>query len=249
MNDSILQEDLGGGIALLKLNRAPVNALDPAYLAEIEDRFDALERDCSARAVVLTSTVNVFSAGLDLKAAKQFTVAEQTAVVDGLNTTFVKLYRFPKPLVVAVNGAAIAGGLFFVLTADYAVALEGVKLGLAEVRVGVNFPIVPLEIARGTLTPRAFRQLLLSGNPVPADQALLEGIVDEVVSANEVLPRAQSVARDYAKIPPIAYRAVKTQMRAPVLSAINAQPDPTRDGWFTEETVPAMESVLGLGGK
>ena len=247
MNDSILQEDLGNGIALVKLNRAPVNALDPDYLAEIGERFDVLEGDGSVRAVVLTSAVKVLSAGLDLKAAKQFSVKEQTAVVDGLNSTYVKLFKFPKPLVVAVNGAAIAGGLFFVLTADYVVAQDGVTLGLAEVRVGVSFPIAPLEIARGTLPPHVFRRLLLSGNPVPANRALLEGFVDEVVSANELLPRALLVAEDYAKIPPITYGAVKAQMRAPVLSAIDAQPDPTRDAWFSEETVPAMDSMLGSG--
>lgn len=249
MNDPILQEDLGNGITLVRLNRAPVNALNPAFLAEIEERFDALERAGAVKAVVLTSALKVFSAGLDLKVAKQFTVEEQTAVVDGLNATFVKLYRFPKPLVVAVNGAAIAGGLFFVLTADYAVAREGVKLGLAEIRVGVSFPTVPLEVARGTLPPRAFRQLLLGGNPVSANKALLEGFVDEVVTADEVLPRALQVAEDYSKIPPNTYRGVKSQMRAPVLSAIDAQPDPTRDGWFCEETVPAMESILGAGRK
>ena len=77
----------------------------------------------------------MLSGGFDLKAAQGFTSAEEMDIVDHLNADFATMYAFPKPLITAANGAAIAGGLFFVLTADYTVAIPQAKFGLAEVRV------------------------------------------------------------------------------------------------------------------
>jgi enoyl-CoA hydratase/carnithine racemase len=123
-----------------------------------------------------------------------------------------------------------------------------VKLGLSEVRVGVSFPVGPLEIARGTLSTGAFRRLLLGGQPIGVGQAMEEGIVDDLQSAELLMARAVAVARDYARIPPRTYGDVKAQMRAPVLMTVNAaieqQSDPARAGWFSDETKPAMTAML-----
>jgi enoyl-CoA hydratase/carnithine racemase len=165
-----------------------------------------------------------------------------------LNNTFAKLYGFPKPVVAAVNGSALAGGLFFVLAADHSVAREGIKLGLTEIRVGVTFPVGPLEIARDTLPHGAFRHLLLSGQPVEASRAVELGIVDEVTPLDSLMTRAESVARQFAALPPRTFAAVKAQMRAPALriinSAIEAKSDPARASWFSDETIPAMKAML-----
>jgi len=248
MSDCILVKDLGEGVALMTLNRAPVNALNPAYLTEIASRLTTLENDACVRAVVITSAFKVFSAGMDLKEAMNFDLVGQTAAADGLNNTFAKLYGFPKPVVAAVNGSALAGGMFFVLAADYSVVREGIKLGLTEIRVGVRFPVGPLEIARDTLPPGAFRRLLLSGQPLEASRAVELGFVDEVSAPDKLMARAEAVARTYAALPPRTFAAVKAQMRAPALkvieAAIEGKSDPAHSGWFTDETIPAMTAML-----
>lgn len=245
---TVLCDDLDYGITHLTLYRAPVNALNSEFLATVKKQLSGLEQNQRVRAVVISSGLPVFSAGMDLKEAKAFSNAEQAAAVDGLNRTFFQLYAMSKPVITAVNGAAIAGGLFFVLASDYAIAREGAKFGLTEVRVGVNFPIAPLEIARATLAPNVFRRLLLSGQNVDAVSAGKMGIVDEVTSAEDLLPRAFAVARHYATIPPIAYAKVKDQMRAQVLQTIEhalaRNSDPALAGWFTDETRAAMAQVL-----
>ena len=136
------------GIAILTLNRAPVNALVPTFLSDIAETLNTLAADKHVHAVVLTSALKVLSGGFDLKAAQAFTSADEKDIVDHLNADLATMYAFPKPLITAAGGAAIAGGLFFVLTADYTIAVPRAKFGLAEVRVGANFPVGPLEIRR-----------------------------------------------------------------------------------------------------
>ncbi len=248
MSDNLDREDAAGGVTILTLKRAPVNALNPDYLSEIEATLSAIDADSSVRALVLTSGLKVFSAGMDLKEAIDFTDADQTAVVDGLNATYTRLYAMSKPVITAANGAAIAGGLFFILATDYTVARQRAKFGLTEVRVGVNFPVAPLEIARATLSPAAFRQVLLGGNLLDAAVAKEMGIVDEVVEPDDVMERALAVARNYAAIPPKTYASVKMQMRKNELDLISRVlaegTDTTRNSWYSDETRGAMTALL-----
>ncbi len=248
MTTHLKSQDLENGIRLLTLSRPPVNALNAAYLGELESAFDDVDKDKSVRALVIDSDLRVFSAGMDLKEALAFSPTEQTAIVDGLNAAYGKLYGVSKPVIVAINRAAIAGGMFFALVADYALADKGAKLGLTEVRVGVNFPVGALEIARAEMSPATFKRILLSGQNVDAAEAQRMGIVSEVTDPDELTDRALEVAHDYARIPPLAFANIKAQMRKSVLDrvarVIADKSDPTRDGWFTDETVQAMSALL-----
>ncbi len=239
-------QPLGEGVLEVRLDRAPVNALNPAFLATIRDRLQDVERDASVRAVVLTGAGRTLSGGMDLKELQGFSDADQAAMVEGLNSTYARLYGFPRPVIVAAHGAAIAGGLFFVLVSDYRVAGERAVFGLAEVRVAVRFPVGPLAIAASELSPSACRRLMLGGRNHDAAAALGMGIVDEVVPAEQVMERAVAVARDYATIAPQTFAAVKRQLRAAVLDRVaQAQrSDPMLAGWFTGETDDAVRATL-----
>lgn len=247
--ENVIVQNLGEGVSCLTLNRAPVNTLNPDFLQEFACRLDELAGDDEVQAVIIDSAFKVFSAGLDLKEAQGFDLAAQQAIVRGLNVSFTKLYSFPKPTIAAVGGAAIAGGLFFVLASDYRVGASQAKFGLAEVRVGADFPIGPLEIARATLTPNDLRRLMLGGQPIGADAALSAGILDAVIEVEGLRAAAIDAARDYARIPPKTYAAVKHQMRAGTIAVIrdamaNGANTPT-DGWFNDETRDAMAAMIG----
>lgn len=245
MSDFI-RTDEGDGIVRVTLNRGPVNALSANFLMDFSALIDGLATDDTVRAVVIDSSFKVFSAGLDLKEAQAFDDAAQSAIVDGLNVGFLSLFCCPKPVVAAVNGAAIAGGLFFVLAADFRVAVPKAKFGLAEVRVGVDFPVGPMEIARATLSPNDLRRLMLSGQPIDAERALTSGIVDQIVEPDRLIPEAVSAAAMLAQSPPNAYASVKRQIRGAVIEKIErAMAHPTGRGWFTEETKQAMGKMIG----
>lgn len=247
-NVELIQRDLGEGVVEVVLNRAPVNALTAPFLMAFAALLNKLSADESVRAVVLSSAFKVYSAGLDLKEAQDFDRAAENAIVDGLNTGFLTQFAFPKPLVAAVTGSAIAGGLFFVLASDWRVSGPGAKFGLAEVRVGADFPIGPLEIARATLGPNTLRRLMLTGQPIPAPVAAAEGIVDHLCEAAEVRDAAIAKARELADIPGATYARVKAQIRGPAISVIEAGmialgSDPDRR-WFGPETKGAMRKMI-----
>ena len=247
--ERLMVQDLGDGVRCLTLNRSPVNALNPEFLREFSDCLDDLAQDDDVRAVIIDSAFKVFSAGLDLKEAQSFDLMAQQAIVRGLNVSFTKLFSFPKPTITAIGGAAIAGGLFFVLASDYRVATPHAKFGLAEVRVGADFPIGPLEIARATLAPNDLRRMMLSGQPVGSDEAVSAGIVDRVVEVADLKKTALDAARSYARIPPKTFAKVKHQIRSGTITLIenamdNGANSPS-EGWFNDETKEAMTAMIG----
>ena len=243
------QDDLGDGVVRLCLGRAPVNALSADFLMDFAEVLQNLDREAGVRAIVLASDFKVFSAGLDLKQAQDYDLAQQHAIVKGLNVGFLGLFDFPKPVVAAVNGAAIAGGLFFVLASDFRVGTPRARLGLAEVRVGADFPVGPMEIARDTLDPNALRRLMLTGQPITAEAALSAGIFDELVPDEALADRAFAVAREMGANPPGTFARVKRQIRGATIARIEqamAQGgNAPEGGWFNPETRDAMRRMIG----
>lgn len=238
------------GVIELQLGRGPVNALSSDFLLDFATEIKRLGQDTAVRAIILSSPFKVFSAGLDLKEAQEFDLEQQHAIVRGLNEGFLALYACPKPTVTAVNGAAIAGGLFFVLASDLRVAVSKASFGLAEVRVGADFPVGPLEIARATLDSNIQRRLMLTGQPIGAVAARNANIVDIITEdVDELMPRALNEARKMAELPPMTFASVKQQLRgdtiARIEAAISAGKNTLQNGWFNNETKPAMQRMLG----
>lgn len=249
-SEYLVRKDYGEGVVGIELTKGPVNAVTPELLMDFAALLERMADDDTVRAVVLSSAFKVFSAGLDLKEVQDFDIAQQQAIVEALNVGFLTLFRFPKPVVAAVGGAAIAGGLFFVLASDRRVAGPRAVFGLAEIRVGVDFPVGPMEIARATLDANTLRRLMLTGQPMAVADAQAAGIVDLLEETSEgVLDRAVEEARALAALPSIAYAAVKRQIRQPAISvietAIAGGANAPADGWFNAQTRDAMRRMLG----
>src|SRR4051812_7941438 len=112
-------------------------------------------------AIVLTGSGTFFSGGVDLKLAPTLSEAEQAGSVKSINELFLGWYGFPGPVVAAVNGHAVAGGLILALCADFRVAALGARVGLTEVRVGIPYPVAAMMCVKAELDPRAARRLVL----------------------------------------------------------------------------------------
>ena len=244
----IITKKHNSGVMSLTMNCAPVNALTSGNLMYLYNLLGDLEKDRSVHALVVNSSFKVFSAGINLKDAKDFTSDQQTLMVKGLNFAFSKLFQFPKPVIVAAEGAAIAGGFFFILTSDYRVGGAKSMYGLAEARVGVDFPKPLLEIARSVLNAADLRRLMQSGNPINSEQALTSGIIDEIVDTGEAFNRALIVAEDYSNIPKKTYSRIKRQVRGVSIDKINELMKNNSgvpvDGWYGDETRAAMDAML-----
>lgn len=240
---------LDEGICELQLGRGPVNALSAEFLLDFASKIKELSKQDDIRAIVLTSPFKVFSAGIDLKEALDFDIEQQHALVRGLNEGFLALYRCPKPVVAAVGGAAIAGGMFFVLASDVRIAHSKSGFGLAEVRVGASFPIGPLEIARATLDVNTQRRLMLTGQTIGPIAARNYGIVDIIAEDHEDLEiYALREARKLAELPAGTFGTVKLQLRQEVIDRIETGiargGNAPEGGWFTAETKEFMQKMI-----
>jgi enoyl-CoA hydratase len=217
--------------------------MDPQLLEEGRRVADELVADPPA-AVVLTGREGFFSAGLDLKIAPTLDADGQRAMVDAINRIFAAWYSFPRPVVAAVNGHAIAGGLILALCADYRVGSSEGQYGLTELKAGVGYPAVAIAVVRAELHASAARRLVLGADLVDAKASLEAGAFDEVAEPDQVLHRATEVARALSLLPSETYARVKQQLRGPALDAALAQPDPLLEGWTGTETADAASSIL-----
>ena len=154
-----------GDVALLRIDRPPANALDLELLEEGARAHDELAA-ASPGAVVITGRDGFFSAGVDLKLAPTLDEEAQRRMVTGINRLFAGWYAFPRPVICAVNGHAIAGGLILALCGDQRVGARQGKLGLTEVTAGIPYPRAAIAIVRAELSAASARRLVLGGELV-----------------------------------------------------------------------------------
>ena len=204
-------------IAVLRLDHGKVSALDAELLAALDGALVAVEQS-AARALVLTGTGGSFSAGVDLFRILDGGAEYVRRFLPLLDTAFRRLFLVPRPVVVALNGHAIAGGCILACAGDRRILSEGkARLGVPELRVGVPFPVLALEIVRFAAAARTLQDLIYSGATFTCQEALQRGLVDEVVPGPELLERALAVAESLAAIPPGNFALAKHQLREPVM--------------------------------
>jgi len=172
-----------------------------------------------AAAVVLTGTGSIFSAGVDLFRLTDGGREYGERFVPALSSLVLDLFSFPKPLVVAVNGHAIAGGCIMTLCGDYRLMASGNgRIGMPELLVGVPFPASIVEVVRFSVPPQHLQSLMYTGRTVQADDALRYGFVDEVVAPDALAARAEEIARALGAVAPRNFALVKRQLRDKAIS-------------------------------
>lgn len=203
-------------IAILQMQHGKVNALDTEFCQALIDCFAELQSS-DVRAVVLTGTGTTFSAGVDLLRLLDGGPDYSQVFIPILNELFEVVFDFPKPLVAAVNGHAIAGGCVLACSGDHRImAIGSGRMGIPELHVGVPFPTLALEIMRLISPPQHFQELFYGGATVLPDEALKRGLVDELVEPTQLMDRAQSVAEHFLEIPAPAFALTKRQIRQPL---------------------------------
>jgi enoyl-CoA hydratase len=227
----IRREERAGGVVVLTLDRPPVNALETSFVGDLAATLEAESRE--AQALVLTGTGKAFSAGVDTKAAATLDREGQHAGVEAINSLVMTLFGLPLPVVAAVNGHALGGGLIVPLACDVLVATRAdCKLGLTEVVAGVPFPAAPLTVCRHRLSAPAYNNLCLTGRVIGPEEALALGVVDELAAPQRLVDRASEVAAELAGYP--AYAQVKDQVRATARAEMEqaVAQDPLLTGWL-----------------
>lgn len=234
-------------VAVVTMARPPANAMTADGLLELADTVQRLGVDEATCAVVITGQGRTFSAGLDLRGVIDMPSADQESLIEALNQAFLAVYSCPRLVVAAVNGHAIAGGLVLALCCDVRLVADvELKAGLAEVRVGVVYPVGAIEVVRHELAPSVARRLVLTGANVDAHEGVALGVFDRVVPPDGLLDAAVAVARDHP--PPEGFAKIKAQLRQPALASMRDALD-GRDQllrpWLTAEAFAAARAALG----
>ena len=205
----LLQVDRDGAVALVTLNRPDKrNALSIELRGEIARAFAGLAGDEGVSCVVLTGAGTAFCAGMDVT---QFggDAEHRRALVDSSRAAFGAVARFPKPLVAAVNGPAIAGGFVLALHCDLRLASETARFGFPELPRGIP---PSYAAALGGLPEPVARELCLTGRLIDAPEARGHALVVEVVPDGTVVERALAVAGEIAAQPLEALLEVKRRI-------------------------------------
>jgi enoyl-CoA hydratase len=221
-----------GGVSVLAIDRPPANAMDVGLLGELVSALaSAAEEPPSA--LVIAGRPGFFSAGVDLKAVPGYGPEEQREMVEGINRMVLTGYGLPCPVVGAVTGHAIAGGLVLALCADLRIASTEGSYGLTEVKVGVPYPQAAIGVVRAELAPHAARQLVVGNELIDGEQGTRLGLFDEAVPPADVIPRALETAARLGAMPAAVYERTKRDLREGALNAMRAAAaaDPLLPGW------------------
>lgn len=203
------------GVAVLTANRPEKrNALNATLRRELIEALDALRADDAVRVVVITGAgEKAFIAGADVAEFAERTPVEQRSVMEQ-RRVFDVVAEYPKPTIAMINGVALGGGCELAMACDVRIAAESAALGQPEIRLGLipgggGTQRLPRLVGPG----RALR-LILTGELVPAAEALRIGLVDEVVADGALRARVLEVAGAMASYSPVALRLAKAAVRA-----------------------------------
>jgi methylglutaconyl-CoA hydratase len=207
-----LRYEKDGAIATITLDRPDKrNAISSTMIEELLAALNAAENDSAVRVVILTGAGRAFCSGLDLETLQAIagqTAEQNLAASRQTARMFHRLYSFPKPLITAVNGAAVAGGCGIATFSDITLAVPEAKFGYTEVRIGFIPALVSVLVRRQMGEKRA-RELLLTGQIIDAAEAFRLGMVTEIVPAENLMQRAQEVAAKFLEASPTSLRRTK----------------------------------------
>lgn len=207
---AFIRLSMHSGIAWIEFDRRPVNAFTREMVVETRDAIAAALSDPAARVIVMASAIGEhFSAGADLREFERMKASDMRKWVSLCHEIAILLRNSPKPLLAAISGKAVGGGLEMTLHCDLRFAAADAKLGQPEIRIAFIPPIATTQaLARLLGRPRAIRYLY-EGRMFDAAEALEWGLIDEIVRPEELRHRVQSYAEDLASKPAAALAAIR----------------------------------------
>ena len=242
----IIRDDRGS-VRVLRLSHGKVSAMDIELCEAIITELNAA-RDGSVTALVITGTGSSFSAGVDLFRVVNDGPVYGTRFLPVLDAMLRAALTFPKPIVAAVNGHAIAGGCILAATCDHRVMAEGTaRIGVPELVVGVPFPALPLEIMAARVPASSLRHLVYSGRNVQVDEALAMGLVDEKCPPDQLVDRACAAAQQLASIPANAFALTKETFYSLILARVEQLADLNArvvEAWKQQATYDTIRAYL-----
>lgn len=203
-----------GHVGLITINRPEVlNALNVQALRDLDAILDRVENDEDIYVLVVTGAGRAFVAGADIGEMVDFTAANAKSFSRRGNNVLLRLTRFPRPIIAAVNGYALGGGCELAMSCDIRIGSEHAKFGMPEVGLGITPGFGGTQRLARIVGMSTATELLLTGRTIDAQEALQIGLINHLYPANEMLERAFELAEVIASKAQVAVRQVKQAIR------------------------------------
>jgi 3,2-trans-enoyl-CoA isomerase len=235
-------------VTTVTMNRGKVNALNEAMVDELRDVFNNLKDNPDVRAVILAGKGKFFSFGFDVPELYDYSPEAFTGYLRKFTGLYTDMFVFPRPLIAAINGHAIAGGCMLATACDIRFMVTGkAKISLNEITFGSAVFAGSVEMLRFIIGSRNAEKILLRGTMMSAEEALAVDLVDEIVVDNELQEAATQLAHDLASYNPRAFAAIKELLRNPVALSMRAGEERSIaefvEIWYSPETRQSLKSV------
>ena len=249
MADALVIHERRGGVAVLRLNRPPLNALSSGLLGEIAAHAGTLAQDPDLKAVVVTGNEKALAAGADVA---EFTEpGGPVRVGDAFRAAFDALTAIPRPVIAAIEGFALGGGFEVALACDLRVAGDGVRVGFPEILLGIFPGAGGTQRLPRLVGPARAKDLIWSGRQLEAEEALSLGLVDRVVPAGGALDAAlewaTSLGAGAVVAMGIAKRVIDEGFDLPLPAALDLEAAGFAEVFETEDATTGVQSFLENG--
>lgn len=195
-------------LAIAAITRPPANALSQGLIREVDQLLDEVEQDPGVRVIVLHGEGRFFSAGADIK---EFTEVESGEEFSGLSgrgqQVFERLENFPKPVIAAIHGAALGGGLELAMSCHMRFVTSGAKLGLPELSLGLIPGFAGTQRLPRYVGPAKAAEMMLTAEPITGEEAVSWGLANRAFGEDELLDETLKTAGKIAKMSPVSVRA------------------------------------------
>lgn len=196
---SILSLDVKDNIATLTINSPPANALSTALIEELNQQLNAISKEPAVKAVIIKGEGRFFSAGADIKEFTQVESAEgQSDLSRNGQKVFHRIDRYPLPVIAAIHGAALGGGLELAMACHMRIVTKTAKLGLPETTLGIIPGFAGTQRLPQHVGSAKAYELILTGEPVSGEEAAAIGLANHAVNEEDLLSTAQSIAEKIA---------------------------------------------------
>ena len=237
-----------GDVAVLVLSRGKVNALDEPTIGELEDRFRELETEEAVRAVIFSGEGKFFSFGFDIPGFLGYSKPDFSRFLTKFTDLYTYLFTYPKPVVAALNGHAVAGGLMLALACDRRIMAAGSgKVALNELAFGSSVFAGSVEMLRFAIGNRNAEEVLYTGAMFPPEEALRLGLVDVVCPGEVLRGNAAAAARELGGKSQPAFRSIKGLLRGPVAEEMRRRESASIrefvDIWYSEATWRNLQEI------
>jgi enoyl-CoA hydratase len=233
MSDQLVHYERDGDVALLRVDDGKANAFSLTLIETLHGQLDRAEKEASA--VAWFGRPGRFCAGFDLRVMGSGP-AEARALASAGALLFLRMYEYPRPIVLACTGHALAAGAVALLAGDYRIGAEGdYQIGLNELAIRVALPIFALELARDRLSKRHFEQATLQARLYDPKGAVDAGYLDSVVPTDELEREAIGRAQQLGELRRGAWVETKRRSRGKAVAAIRDSLDSDLDALFPPE--------------